>query len=325
MKVHLKSVQSKYIYSTDFCPHLGTHMCKTSNPTKNAGGSEQSQAKNKLYEACCSYGGRQNTTKHSDRQKTFRQKTFKQKRFRQKTFRQKTFRHSDRQSGDYGRGQPLLTNTLWWVFPCRVDGWPVVGVKKATPPQEIITSVLLAAKIALTQAEGFKEKFVQRTFHRSWEGGRSMSAWKEQGLDWLPSKQDIPKDLGEEISKPALLNLETALNRIHNYMQRFAVGLQLIVEDRAKYKTKNKNFLTEFNEAQYKLKEVLCELKEGILGRGLKVGVNVDRSIISWEIRKDAAKEPAYRNLRDWYIYRDYMNGLEYVIHAFDHLKKHHQ
>ena len=148
MKVHLKSVQSKYIYSTDFCPHLGTHMCKTSNPTKNAGGSEQSQAKNKLYEACCSYGGRQNTTKHSDRQKTFRQKTF---------------RHSDRQSGDYGRGQPLLTNTLWWVFPCRVDGWPVVGVKKATPPQEIITSVLLAAKIALTQAEGFKEKFVQRS------------------------------------------------------------------------------------------------------------------------------------------------------------------
>ena len=120
----------------------------------------------------------------------------------------------------------------------------------------------------------------------------------------------------------ALLNLQTALNRIHNYMQRFAVGLQLIVEDRVKYRTKpkEKNFLTEFNEAQYKLKEVLCELKEGILGRGLKVGVNVDRSIISWEIRKDAAKEPAYRNLRDWYIYRDYMNGLEYAIQTFNNL-----
>ena len=36
-------------------------------------------------------------------------------------------------------------------------------------------------------------------------------------------------------------------------------------------------------------------------------------------------EDSSYRNLRDWYIYRDYMNGLEYVIHAFDHLKKHHQ
>ena len=93
-----------------------------------------------------------------------------------------------------------------------------------------------------------------------------------------------------------------------------------------------------------------------MLERGLEVGEDVDRSIMSKEVRtpvmdvfkmsflaatlstlKSAkvnflsffqvrnTEDSSYRNLRDWYIYRDYMNGLEYVIHAFAHLKKHHQ
>ena len=110
--------------------------------------------------------------------------------------------------------------------------------------------------------------------------------------------------------------------------------------------------------------QVLCELQMAMLERGLEVGEDVDRSIMSKEVRPTFSKrgggafvylsptkvcqsasaltisvrfiilslfqvrnteDSSYRNLRDWYIYRDYMNGLEYVIHAFDHLKKHHQ
>jgi len=94
----------------------------------------------------------------------------------------------------------------------------------------------------------------------------------------------------------------------------------VMVEDQAMY---DGDFIMEFNEAEYKLKAVLCELQMAMLERGLEVGEDVDRSIMSKEVRN--TEDSSYRNLRDWYIYRDYMNGLEYVIHAFDHLKKHHQ
>jgi len=107
---------------------------------------------------------------------------------------------------------------------------------------------------------------------------------------------------------------------MYNYLQRFAVGLEVMVEDQAMY---DGDFIMEFNEAEYKLKAVLCELQMAMLERGLEVGEDVDRSIMSKEVRN--TEDSSYRNLRDWYIYRDYMNGLEYVIHAFDHLKKHHQ
>ena len=51
--------------------------------------------------------------------------------------------------------------------------------------------------------------------------------------------------------------------------------------------------------------------------------IHIFHKFVSFQVRN--TEDSSYRNLRDWYIYRDYMNGLEYVIHAFDHLKKHHQ
>ena len=46
----------------------------------------------------------------------------------------------------------------------------------------------------------------------------------------------------------------------------------------------------------------------------------ITRSIMSDAIRD--IEDESYRNLRDWYIYRDYMNSLEYAIDAFTHLKR---
>ena len=59
-----------------------------------------------------------------------------------------------------------------------------------------------------------------------------------------------------------------------------------------------------------------------MLERDIDIGSDVSRDIMKDDVRD--IQDQSYRNLRDWYIYRDYMNGLEYVIHAFDHLKKHH-
>ena len=57
-----------------------------------------------------------------------------------------------------------------------------------------------------------------------------------------------------------------------------------------------------------------------MLERDIEFGEDISREIMKHDVRD--IQDQSYRNLRDWYIYRDYMNGLEYIIHAFDYLQK---
>jgi hypothetical protein len=57
-----------------------------------------------------------------------------------------------------------------------------------------------------------------------------------------------------------------------------------------------------------------------MLEKGIWPQEDVSREIMAPDVRD--IEDESYRNLRDWYIYRDYMNGLEYVVHAFSHLKR---
>jgi hypothetical protein len=57
-----------------------------------------------------------------------------------------------------------------------------------------------------------------------------------------------------------------------------------------------------------------------MLEKGIVPEEDVSRQIMAPDVRD--IEDESYRNLRDWYIYRDYMNGLEYVVHAFSHLRR---
>jgi len=213
-----------------------------------------------------------------------------------------------------------------WVNPCGIDpsfvrNHAIFSYHDVTPlsDQELIQNILLSAKNALVHSDDFKEKFVRRTFSTpSWEDHHV--TWKEQRYNWLPSWKDIPKHLHEALESGHLqkLTLDTALLRIYNYLQRFAVGLEEVVLDQALF---DGEFIQEFNEAEYKLKAVLCELQMAMLERDIEFEDDITRDIMKNDVRD--IRDQSYRNLRDWYIYRDYMNGLEYIIHAFDYLKKH--
>ena len=65
----------------------------------------------------------------------------------------------------------------------------------------------------------------------------------------------------------------------------------------------------------------MCELEYALIQKGVPVSEldAVPREIVPTEVRH--LEDESYRNLRDWYIYRDYMNGLEYVIDAFNHIR----
>jgi len=225
-----------------------------------------------------------------------------------------------------GRGRSRVPKPKW-VNPCGID--PVFmkhhaaySLHEVTPlsDQELIQNILLSAKNALVHSDDFKEKFVRRTFSTpSWRDHHD--TWKEQRYNWLPSWKDIPKHLHDPLDSGHLqkLSLDTALQRIYNYLQRFAVGLEEVVLDQALF---DGEFIQEFNEAEYKLKAVLCELQMAMLERDIEFGEDISREIMNDDVRD--IQDTSYRNLRDWYIYRDYMNGLEYIVHSFDYLKKNH-
>ena len=59
-----------------------------------------------------------------------------------------------------------------------------------------------------------------------------------------------------------------------------------------------------------------------MLERDIEFGEDIPREIMNDDVRD--IQDTSYRNLRDWYIYRDYMNGLEYIVQSFDYLKKIH-
>ena len=67
--------------------------------------------------------------------------------------------------------------------------------------------------------------------------------------------------------------------------------------------------------------QLLCEIEYAMLQKGVKEHdlEEIPREIMPENVRH--LEDTSYRNLRDWYIYRDYMNGLEYVVDAFNFLK----
>lgn len=63
--------------------------------------------------------------------------------------------------------------------------------------------------------------------------------------------------------------------------------------------------------------QVLCEMQTAMGDCGVTPPPNIGRDIMPDGIRL----EPHY-NLRDWIIFRDYINGLEYVHQVFSYLCK---
>lgn len=217
-----------------------------------------------------------------------------------------------------------------WVNPCGLNPHAMHHLThtfgnhyEITPlsDSELLHNVILAAKNALKHSRFFKEDYVKKTFRTpSWWDHHE--TWKDMRYDWLPSWNEVPKHLHERPHVAHLkdLELKTSLRSMYTFLQKLAVGLEQVVLDQTVY---DGRFMEEFNEAEFKLKAVLCELQVAMLEKGISQEETVSRHIMSPEVRD--IEDESYRNLRDWYIYRDYMNGLEYVIHAFNHIRRQNQ
>ncbi|KAJ8940508.1 hypothetical protein NQ314_010704 [Rhamnusium bicolor] len=112
------------------------------------------------------------------------------------------------------------------------------------------------------------------------------------------------------------MSVDDTLLKVYEFLQRVAVGLEQIVWDQ---EDKQGQFTKEFSEAEQHLRNVLCELQMAIIDHGLKMRPDITRDVMKDGNRNvDITESKA----RDWMIFREYMNILEYIIKAFTHMNK---
>ncbi|KAK7866986.1 hypothetical protein R5R35_006819 [Gryllus longicercus] len=212
-----------------------------------------------------------------------------------------------------------------WINPC--GGEPNAELYTSDLPEsrsvdgtdtgKPFESILLAARLAKDTAENFKEKYVQQTFNVGFAGWHAN--WKSTHFDWLPSSAQIPKSLGEPTPQEHLekLQLDSALKDIYKYLQMYAVGLEQVTWDQEDIKG---DFWSSFKDAEHALKATLCEVQVLMVERNVRQHPDVQRDLMDSNVRQN--NSTSHRNLRDWLIYRDYMNGLEYVIEVLEHFER---
>ncbi|XP_063992501.1 uncharacterized protein LOC135170521 isoform X2 [Diachasmimorpha longicaudata] len=211
-----------------------------------------------------------------------------------------------------------------WINPCgegltteESDGEPEYG---PLTDAELLNMVAVQARTALNQAEGFRDNYIKQTFNTDFVVLHS--EWKDNHYDWLPGPDKIPKQLGESLSPDYLSQLRSEmlddiLLDIYEYMQTYAVGLEQVVWDQEDHRLE---FVQKFKDTESSLQTVLCELQAALIERGVTPRNNVSRKAMSNDYRGAMSSQATFRNLRDWLIFRDYMNALEYVIEVFGHM-----
>ncbi|XP_014608241.1 PREDICTED: uncharacterized protein LOC106788985 [Polistes canadensis] len=113
------------------------------------------------------------------------------------------------------------------------------------------------------------------------------------------------------------MQMDETLLKAYKFLQTFAVALEQMVWDQEEY---NLPFYKYFREAELKLRAVLCEVQAALVERAVPLGADVKRDVMADEFRKTASSA-TFRNLRDFFILRDYINCLEYVNQICEYLR----
>ncbi|KAL0130020.1 hypothetical protein PUN28_001955 [Cardiocondyla obscurior] len=213
------------------------------------------------------------------------------------------------------------TNDMKWVNPCGVS--TNLRTNGSNPDiaqledHDLLIQIVLQAETALRHAKHFRDDFIRQTFKTNFVSVHNL--WKKNHYAWLSTRSEIPKELGEELNKEYLdkLDINTSLVDTYEYMQKCAVGLEQIVLDQKDYQP---IYYQKFMEAEWKLRAVLCEIQVALGERSVVPRPDVTRDVMPPDFR--TTTDMTFRDLRDWLIFREYMNGLEYVIQVFSHLRQ---
>ncbi|KAK3919377.1 hypothetical protein KUF71_008504 [Frankliniella fusca] len=217
-------------------------------------------------------------------------------------------------------GAPTPSTQPKWVNPCGLNKQDVeqdleYQGESAASVADIIQRIVTLSKNALDHAVRFRVAYVEDTFQKEYSDHHNL--WKSYKYDWLP---DIPKELGDKVDDEHLQKqkLEVALKDIYLYLQKYAVGLEQVVLDQ---KANGGSFKKEFDFEESLLRNVLCEVQVAMAEQGVLQHPDVTPDIMAKSFR-DPNMNTGWRNVRDWIILRDYMNGLEYIIQLLEYFSR---
>lgn len=210
-----------------------------------------------------------------------------------------------------------------WVNPCGFNSAVLSGNDSnggngvdgsVTPTKELLERIVYQTDITSQKAKSFKEEFAQKTFNQN----ADQVSFNNNIFEWLPTKEQIPKELGTFVSMDHLssLTLDETLLDTYEYLQKIAVGLEQILWDQQDY---HGDFVQQFKDSENHLRLLLCEMQTAMIERGVQMRPDVTRELMPPEHR---TADKTFRKLRDWIIYREYMNALEYSKQVFEHLKQ---
>ncbi len=118
-----------------------------------------------------------------------------------------------------------------------------------------------------------------------------------------------------------LFKIEEAYSTSYEYIQYFAVGLeQIITDQQLHFEDYSKDIITEFEEINYEMNQLLCNLQTAIHVLNIGQKRNVDRNVMPKRYKD--IEELSQRNLRDYTILNYYINATDFVSKLFDYKKR---
>lgn len=170
-------------------------------------------------------------------------------------------------------------------------------------------SIVLSARNALQQMERYGEEFVTSRF------GTSLAAhhmeWMEQRYTWFVSAEDVPKNLNESLAETVLatLDVDAVLRMAQNLLQKMKIALDRIASD---LHNADGDLVDNFLQSRDFVNAVVYEVTSAMREFQIPPHPPVPSDFMPASVV--SADQSA---MRDWFLYRECRNTLEYIIQVF--------
>ncbi|XP_054273721.1 uncharacterized protein LOC128993766 isoform X2 [Macrosteles quadrilineatus] len=219
-----------------------------------------------------------------------------------------------------GDRKPIPPETrLRWINPCGVNNykapyksiWEFPASQRRTGQEwkRLITVTRQSIVNARESFETFRQRYVKETFQVDFFSHNK--EWEKHDYNWLPN---IPKKLGEPVPRKQLerpIYFDLFVKLMTQWLQIVDVGLEQVLWDwNLETDQGNPKYKDAFKDMWHKNNLVLCDMWK--YGKDLGLNIHdVNRSIMPNEFRD--IQDETTRNIRDWIIFKSYMNLLEYM------------
>eukprot|EP00095_Tigriopus_kingsejongensis_P011511 maker-scaffold56_size446035-snap-gene-3.33 protein:Tk11511 transcript:maker-scaffold56_size446035-snap-gene-3.33-mRNA-1 annotation:"hypothetical protein L798_14914" len=217
------------------------------------------------------------------------------------------------QSQDQKTAQPVTNG----VHPPQSDPSTSTSRQEAPRREILFSGISLSARNALRQMETFGEEFVREKFSANFNAYHI--EWIDQRYEWFLAYEEIPKNLNEVLPTSFLdsKSPQECLPTMRYFLEKILIVLNQIAKD--------------LREAEDRFAELFGTSKDMVNGVLNEVAITMRELNITPKTptRKDFIPQvvveighTSFRNHRDWFLYRDSRNILEYIIAVSEYFRQ---